>query len=53
MMMNTQKENLIKSLIDSNIKETEAIYDLIELYELTNEQYVLDWLDKLNFISIK
>lgn len=52
-MMNTLKENLIKELLQNNLNEINTIYDLIQLYNLENEQYVLDWLDSLNEISIR
>ena len=51
--MNTLKENLIKELLQNNLNEINTIYDLIQLYNLQNEQYVLDWLDSLNEISIR
>lgn len=53
MTKNILKENLIKELLQSNLEETQKTYDLMKSYGLENEQYVLNWLDALNAISIK
>lgn len=46
-------ENVIKELLEANIKELDKLYKFLELANLLNEQYVLDWLDKLNEISVR
>lgn len=47
------EENVIKDLLESNIKYMNKLYELLATLELLNEQYVLDWLDKLNEISVR
>lgn len=46
-------ENAIKELLEANIEELNKLYKFLELANLLNEQYVLDWLDKINEISIR
>jgi hypothetical protein len=46
-------ENVIKELLEANIEELNKLYKFLELANLLNEQYVLDWLDKLNEISVR
>ena len=46
-------ENVIKELLEANIKELDKLYKFLELANLINEQYVLDWLDRLNEISVR
>lgn len=46
-------ENTIKELLEANIKELDTLYRFLVQSNLQNEQYVLDWLDKLNEISIR
>ena len=60
MMQNTliEKEKrcmkeLIIELLKANIQETELAYKLCKEYNLLNEQETIDWLDKLNAISVR
>lgn len=46
-------ENPIKELLEANIEELDKLYKFLELANLLNEQYVLDWLDRLNEISVR
>lgn len=46
-------ENVIKELLEANIEELDKLYKFLELANLLNEQYVLDWLDRLNEISVR
>lgn len=46
-------EDKIRQLLEFNILELETLYQLLSQLNLLNEQYVLDWLDKLNEISIR
>lgn len=46
-------ENPIKELLEANIEELDKLYKFLELVNLLNEQYVLDWLDRLNEISVR
>lgn len=46
-------ENTIKELLEANIKELDTLYRFLVQSNLQNEQYVLDWLDKINEISIR
>lgn len=46
-------ENAIKELLETNIEELDKLYKFLELANLLNEQYVLDWLDRLNEISVR
>lgn len=42
-----------KAVTDSSIEAIEAIYKELKDSDLLNEQFVLDWLDKLNEISVR
>lgn len=44
---------LLQRCLDIHIKNTERIYNCLKKSELLNEQWVLDWLDKLNEISVR
>lgn len=46
-------ENTIKELLEANIKELDLLYQFLVQSNLQNKQYVLDWLDKINEISIR
>lgn len=46
-------KELIENVLKSNIESTNNLYKLLERMNLLNEQYVLDWLDKLNEISVR
>lgn len=46
-------EAAIKELLEANIEEIDKLYRLLESLNLHNKQYVLDWLDKLNEISVR
>lgn len=46
-------ENVVRELLEANIEELNKLYKFLELANLLNEQYVLDWLDKLNEISVR
>lgn len=42
----------MKDLLQSNLKEINSICNLIKLYKFENEQFVLNWMDNLNRISV-
>lgn len=42
-----------KVMTDSSIEAIEAVYKELKDSNLLNEQFVLDWLDKLNEISVR
>lgn len=42
-----------KVMIDASIEAIENIYKELKDSNLLNEQFVLDWLDKLNEISVR
>lgn len=42
-----------KAMVDASIEATEAVYKELKDADLLNEQFVLDWLDKLNEISVR
>ena len=46
-------ENAIKELLEANIEELNKLYKFLELANLLNEQYVLNWLDKINEVSVR
>lgn len=45
--------NVIKELLEANIEELDRLYKFLEWANLLNEQFVIDWLDKLNEISVR
>lgn len=47
------EKNYLYNLCDSSIHMINEIWRMIEKKEMYNEQFVLDWLDKLNEISIR
>ena len=51
--MEKNNVEMIKGLTDSSLRMVRATYNLAKLYGLENEQYVLDWQDALNEISVK
>lgn len=42
-----------KVMVDASIEAIENIYKELKDSNLLNEQFVLDWLDKLNEISVR
>lgn len=44
---------LMKNMLKANIEQTKMILELIKSLDITNEQFVLDWADSLNTISIE
>lgn len=42
-----------KVMVDASIEAIESIYKELKDSNLLNEQFVLDWLDKLNEISVR
>jgi hypothetical protein len=49
----TKNKELVVNLMKSSLQMVNSTYNLIKLYELENEQEVLDWQDALNEISVK
>ena len=45
-------KDLLCQLYEANIQETQAIINLAIEYDVLNEQETLNWLDKLNELSI-
>lgn len=52
-MNDADKRQLLIKMMYKTIKYIEAIQEHIEQNNLQNEQEVIDWLDKLNELSIK
>ena len=48
-----KNKELVTNLMKSSLQMVKSTYNLIKLYNLENEQDVLDWQDALNEISIK
>ena len=46
-------DNCLEEKLKQSIKYIEDLYKQIENAELLNDQRVLDWLDKLNEISVR
>lgn len=46
-------EEKIKCVLESNAQFIDDLYKLIKELGMLNEQCVLDWLDKLNEISVR
>lgn len=44
--------DLFRQLYEANIQETKAIINLAIEYNMLNEQETLNWLDKLNELSV-
>lgn len=44
---------LIENLLKANIEQTKMILELLKCFNITNEQFVLNWADSLNAISIE
>ena len=45
-------EHILKQLCKHNLIETEHLLVALQEAKLMDEQFVLDWLDKLNEISV-
>ena len=50
--MNNEKDKLY-SMCRASIDALEELWEMIERSEMKNEQFVLDWLDQINAISIR
>lgn len=48
-----KNKELVTNLMKSSLQMVKSTYNLIKLYNLENEQDVLDWQDALNEISVK
>lgn len=46
-------DELLNELLDSSLQIVKSTYNIIETYRLESSQSVLNWLDKLNEISVK
>lgn len=53
MKMYPNKKNQLYHLCNASIHMLNELWRMIEKEEMYNEQFVLDWLDKLNEISIR
>lgn len=52
-MIYANEKNRLWNLCQISIKMLEELMKQIEDAKLTNEQFVLDWLDKINELSVK
>ena len=52
-MIYANEKNRIYNMCSASIHVLEEIWKMIEKEKLQQEQFVLDWLDKLNEISIR
>ena len=46
-------KKLLNELYEASIQELNAIYSLAKEYNMLNEQSTLNWLDKINEISVR
>ncbi len=52
-MIYPNEKNRLYSMCRASIHVLEEIWTMIEKAEMQNEQFVLDWLDSINDISIR
>lgn len=52
-MIYPNEKNKLYNMCRASIHVLEEIWTMIEKAEMTNEQFVLDWLDKINEISVR
>lgn len=53
MKMYPNKKNQLYHLCNASIHMLNELWRMIEKEEMSNEQFVLDWLDAINEISIR
>lgn len=51
--MLTTEISHIQNEMDRSIRDIEYICQLIDNYKLNNEQFYLEWLDRLNELSVR
>ena len=47
------KKIFVKQILGAALEQVEEAYRLAAKFEMLDEQFVLDWLDRLNEISIR
>ena len=47
------EKNKLYNMCQASIHVLEEVWKMIEKTDMKNEQFVLDWLDKINEISIR
>lgn len=52
-MIYPNEKNRLYNMCGASIHLLEEIWKMIEKAEMQNEQFVLDWLDKINEISVR
>lgn len=52
-MIYTNDKNRLWQMCQVSVSMLEELMRQIEKYDLQNEQFVLDWLDKINELSVK
>ena len=52
-MMYTSKKNRLWHMCQTSIEMLEVLMSQIDKADLKNEQFVINWLDKLNEISVR
>lgn len=52
-MIYTNDKNRLWHMCQVSVSMLEELMRQIEKYDLQNEQFVLDWLDKINELSVK
>ena len=52
-MIEVNTKNKLSNLCKSSIYFLEELWKMIEKEKMQNEQFVLDWLDSINNISIR
>jgi len=52
-MLNNDEKDKFEQVLNGELTYLNGLWDLIKRNNLENEQFVLDWLDKLNEISVK
>lgn len=52
-MIYSNEKNKLYKYCRASISVLEEVWKMIEEAEMQNEQFVLDWLDKINEISIR
>lgn len=52
-MIYPNEKNKLYTMCQASVHLLNELWRMIEKAEMTNEQFVLDWLDKINEISVR
>lgn len=52
-MIYPNEKNKLFNICQASISMLEKVWEMIKKAEMQNEQFVLDWLDKINEISVR